>query len=288
LTGAAVTKAAWPDLEPQAGFALFRDLGQQLELPMVETDTDFAMQTANAEIALQVQGSTVGLTLRAFNGVQLYAMKQAALRVWEGLLRRNGIMLQRGPCRQTVQSNLAGAQVAAVTRISAHFSRVRVVGQGLQRFGDGGLHFRFLLSQTGRAPVWPHIAADGRTVWPEGEDALHRPVCTTGALDPAGKWLDFDVFLHDGGRVTDRTYRVAAGDPVGVMGPSGRDIPQAGWIGLFGDETAMPAIARILAALHQTTTGQAYICWMFRQMCSPCNAPPALPCTGCCVAKGVI
>lgn len=256
--GGAVTKAALPDLAPDAGFALFRELGQQLELPVVETETDFSIQTTNGEIALRVQGNVVGLTLRSPNDVRLHALKQV---VFARLARLDRQVVPRWDhvAAGALPPNLAVANVAAVTRISPHFSRVRVVGHGLQRFGDGGLHFRLLLARNGRAPVWPRIAPDGRTVWPEGEDALHRPVYTTRALDPAGKWLDFDVFLHEGGRITDWTYTATAGDPVGLMGPSGSDIPQAAWAGLFGDETAMPAIARILAVLDHATVGHAFV-----------------------------
>ena len=258
MTGAAVTKAVLPNLAPDAGFALFRELGQQLDLPIAETETAFSVRTANGEIALQVQGGALGLTLRAASDVRLHALKQV---VFARLERLGGAVVPNWDHVATgsLPPNLAVAQVASVTRISPHFSRVRVTGQGLQRFGDGGLHFRLLLARKGRAPVWPRIAPDGRTVWPEGDDALHRPVYTTRALDPAGKWLEFDVSVHEGGRVTDWTYTAAAGDPVGLMGPSGSDIPQAGWVGLFGDETALPAIARILAVLHPRTVGHAFV-----------------------------
>ena len=258
MTRAAVTKAALPDLDPYVGFALFRELGRQLELPIVETNTDFSVQTANGEIALQVQGNAVGLTLRAANDVRLHALKQV---VFARLARLDRQVVPKWDhvAAGALPPNLSVAKVASVDRISPHFSRVRVTGQGLQRFGDGGLHFRLLLAQNGHEPVWPRIAPDGRTVWPDGDDVLHRPVYTTRAFDPAGTWLDFDVFLHEGGRVTDWTYMAAAGDPVGLMGPSGSDIPQAAWVGLFGDETALPAIARILVALHQDTVGLAFV-----------------------------
>ena len=258
MTGAVITKAALPRLPAHAGFALFRALGQQMELPVVETDTDLSVQTANGEIALRAQEGGIALTLRAQDDIRLHALKQVIF------ARLANLDPQVVPDWDHVATgalppNLATAHVANITRISPHFSRVRVVGQGLQRFGDGGLHFRLLLAKQGRTPVWPRIGLDGRTVWPEGDDALHRPVYTTRAFDPAGNWLDFDVFLHDGGRVTDWTHRAKAGDLVGLMGPSGSDIPQAEWVGLFGDETALPAVARILAALHHDTVGHAFV-----------------------------
>ena len=250
--------AVLPDIEGPAGFAVFRTLGHQLDLRMIETATDFCVQTAHGEIALQVKGSAVGLTLRARNDVKLHALKQIVF-ARLALLDQPVMPQWDHVATGALPPNLAIARVATVTRISPHFSRVRVAGLGLQRFGDGGLHFRLLLARPGRAPVWPRIAPDGRTNWPDGDDMLHRPVYTTRAFDPAGAWLDFDVFLHDGGRVTDWTTTARAGDAVGLMGPSGSDIPDAGWVGLFGDETALPAVARILAALDPGTVGHACV-----------------------------
>ncbi len=216
MTNAVVTKAALLDLEPRAGFVLFRDLGRQLELQMAEAETDFSVMTANGEISLQVKGSAIDLALRAQNDVRLHALKQV---VFALLARLDQPVVPNWDHIATgsLPPNLAVAHVATISWISPHFSRVRVVGQGLQRFGDGGLHFRLQLAQNGRTPVWPRIAPVGRTVWPEGDDALHRPVYTTRAFDPAGEWLDFDIFLHDGARVTDWTYAAVACDPVGLM-----------------------------------------------------------------------
>ncbi|NJS39156.1 MAG: siderophore-interacting protein [Rhodobacteraceae bacterium] len=207
---------------------------------------------------MQVQGEAINLTLRAANDVRLHALKQV---VFARLARLEQPVVPAWDhvAVGALPPNLTLAQVASVTRISPHFTRVRVEGHGLERFGDGGLHFRLLLARPGQAPVWPRIAADGRTVWPEGKDTLHRPVYTTRAFDPAGKWLDFDVFLHAGGRVTEWTSSAGPGDPVGLMGPSGSDTPQASWVGLFGDETALPAIACILAALDRKTRGDAFL-----------------------------
>ena len=49
----------------------------------------------------------------------------------------------------------------------------------------------------------------------------------------------FDVFVHDGGRVTQWCRSVKPGQSVALMGPGGEWLPRAGWIALFGDETAL-------------------------------------------------
>lgn len=142
-------------------------------------------------------------------------------------------------------------RVAVVTRRSPGFARVRLVGPDASRFGIGSLHFRLLLPPAGRAPVWPRVGATGRTEWPGGADALHRPVYTVA--DQAGDWLDFDVFRHDGSPTCDWVGSDPRGTEVGIIGPGGGWCPEADRLYLFGDETALPAIARML----ELTAGEA-------------------------------
>ena len=172
-------------------------------------------------------------------------------------------------------ANLIHAQVESLTRISPGFCRLRLHSPDLARFGPDALHFRLLLPPRGRAPVWPRTGDDGRILWPEGEDALHRPVYTFRALDIAAGRADVDIFLHEDGRVTGWTGVATTGETVGLMGPAGRALGEPDWIALFGDETALPAISRHLATLPRQTRGAAFI------LCDPADQqaldhPPGL------------
>lgn len=139
------------------------------------------------------------------------------------------------------------ARVVAVRRISAGFWRVRVAADDLARFAASqSLHFRLLLPRPGRAPVWPRVAATGRTVWPEAGDSPHRAVYTVSGWDRAGTWIDFDVFLHADSPTCDWIASGPFGQTVGILGPGGGGRPDAAKLFLFGDETALPAIARML------------------------------------------
>lgn len=160
-------------------------------------------------------------------------------------------------------ANLCIASVERVEEISPAFRRLWLRGAGLARLMSGGLHFRLLLGPAGAD--WPQRDASGLTVWPQGSSAWHRPVYTVRSIEGMGEdtRISVDVFLHDGGRVTEWTSTLALGQQVGLMGPSGGDVPQVGgeapWFGLFGDETALPAIARILAALPPDAHGLAVL-----------------------------
>lgn len=127
---------------------------------------------------------------------------------------------------------------------SPNFLRVRVTGDDAARFGQGSLHFRLLIAPEGRDPVWPRIGETGRTIWPDGADALHRPVYTVAAQ--GADWLDFDIFLHDGSPTCAWAAHALPGTPVGLLGPGGGWCPTAANLRLFGDQTALPAIVRML------------------------------------------
>ena len=139
---------------------------------------------------------------------------------------------------------LAVMRVVSVTQRSKGFLRVRLQGPEASRFAQGSLHFRLLLPRPGRMPVWPRIGHSGRTIWPVGPDALHRPVYTVAAQQE--DWLDFDIFCHSGSPTCDWALSGPEGHEVAIVGPGGGWCPEAGRLWLFGDETALPAITRML------------------------------------------
>ncbi|RVD64316.1 MULTISPECIES: siderophore-interacting protein [unclassified Mesorhizobium] len=151
--------------------------------------------------------------------------------------------------------------VMSSTRISAHMQRLRFAGKDLGRFSHGGLHMRLLLPPPGRRLVWPTMGADGLIVWPSGDDALAVRVYTIRALDAASGWLDVDFVLHPGQNTPAATFaqNARAGDVIGMIGPGGGDAPVAQTLLLLGDDTALPAIGRILEHLPPSTRAEALI-----------------------------
>lgn len=144
--------------------------------------------------------------------------------------------------------NFSLARVERVTQIAPDFMRLRLRGDRLDRLAaDDSLHFRLIQPTAGdSAPEWPRIGPKGQTVWPMGEKALHRPVFTTRHIDAAAGWIETDIFLHDSGRSAKLARQIQPGTTLGLVGPSGGGIPIADRLVIGGDETAYPAIARIL------------------------------------------
>ncbi len=133
----------------------------------------------------------------------------------------------------STRANTFTAEVLRRTRISDHLVRLVLGGPGLAGF-----------ESTGVPDEWIGLVVPGQfqsryyTVrsWAEGE-------------------LTLDVVVHDVGLVTEW----AAGDPVGdvvtVTEPKGSfDLPpEASWVMLVGDLTALPAMARIRESVDLPT-----------------------------------
>lgn len=72
---------------------------------------------------------------------------------------------------------------------------------------------------------------------------------TIRSIDVARGEVEIDFVIHHGADMPGSRFAVEAapGDIVGMTGPGGGDAPEADRLMLAGDETALPAIARILA-----------------------------------------
>lgn len=130
------------------------------------------------------------------------------------------------------------------------FLRVTLEGPEATRFAHGGWHFRLLVPPEGRVAHWPRLNDQGRAIWPEGADALHRAVYTL--VGQEGDRLWFDIVRHDGSPSCDWAARAIPGAEVGIIGPGGGTCPEAAAIWAFGDATALPALRRMQAEAKGT------------------------------------
>lgn len=139
-------------------------------------------------------------------------------------------------------------RVVREVQVTPRMRRLTLVGDDLRRFSHDGHHMRLLLApEKGGTPVWPVMAADGRQAWPEGPRPVSR-VYTIRRIDVGAGEIDIDFVLHEGEETPGATFAVEArrGDTVGMTGPGGGELRDADWYLLAGDETALPAIGRML------------------------------------------
>lgn len=145
--------------------------------------------------------------------------------------------------------------------ITPGMRRVVLAGEDLARFATGGLHVRLVFPPEGRAPVWPQMGEDGCPVWPDGEDALTLRLYTIREIDLEAGRVAIDILRHDGDATPGSRFAASAraGDRLGMVGPSGSGVPAAHSFLLLGDETALPAIARILETLPAEAEAEVFV-----------------------------
>ncbi len=221
-------------------------------------------------------GLAIGVT--ALSATDLFVLREAVVSLIDSFDPELAALLiwDRPLARTNHPPNFRHGTVIAVSHPGPHFTRVRIAATNLAPFAISGLHLRLLQPPKGRTPVWPTVSDTGRTVWATGEDALHDPVYTIRAIDAVAGWLDVDIFLHGRGRTCRWASAVRPGDEVGLTGPGGGYLPTARTLVLAGDETALPAIARILETVAADTTGQALILVPSPAAMQPLAAPPGV------------
>lgn len=151
--------------------------------------------------------------------------------------------------------------VVRAAQVTPLMRRVTLRGKNLERFARNGLHVRLLFPpRPGVAAAWPVIGEDGRQAWPDGERPISR-VYTIRRIDVAAGEIDIDFVLHEGDEMPGAQFGRDAmpGDTVGMTGPGGGTLPHSRRYVFAGDETALPAISRMLEELPSTASAVAFV-----------------------------
>ena len=217
-------------------------------IPVSHSDDGLHIAYAGADVTLQAGPQRLSVRIAAADDLHLYQIRESVLYLLDLVFPQAAAEMQWQGLRHETKRppNFHLATVVSVRRIGANFLRVEMACDGIAALSQGGMHFSLLLPPAGRAPVWPSINDKGRTVWPEGADSLHRSAYTFVELDAEMGSFAFDVYEHDGGRTTEWARQATAGEVVAAMGPGGGDFPDGELLLMAGDETALPAIRRIL------------------------------------------
>ncbi len=109
------------------------------------------------------------------------------------------------------------------------------------------------------APRWPAVARDGRVVWPAGAHGVNLRSYTARRQDPERGEVEIDFVLHGDGPAAAWASAAAPGALLAVAGSGPLGERPAGTLLLVGDETALPAISRILAAADPASHGLALV-----------------------------
>lgn len=135
-------------------------------------------------------------------------------------------------------------------------------GENVARFLPlDALHLNILVQRPDVAvPQWPTVGASGMIQWPDPELRPCFRKYTVRSVDVAAGTLDLDFVIHDdAGPGSSLAQTIRPGDVLGIAGPGGGGLVEADWYLFAGDETALPAIARMLENLPEDVQGHALI-----------------------------
>jgi NADPH-dependent ferric siderophore reductase len=155
-------------------------------------------------------------------------------------------------------------QVRRSERITPRMIRVTLAGDELTGFGGDGPDRRikmFFPVAGQERPAVPR-ATSGGPLWPAGEPRPAIRTYTVRRFDAGVGELDVDFVLHEGhGPAAAWARDARPGAWVGVSEPGGRyePDPAADFHVVIGDETALPAVATVLAALPAGVPALAFL-----------------------------
>jgi NADPH-dependent ferric siderophore reductase len=166
--------------------------------------------------------------------------------------------------------------VSSVTDVTPSVRRVVLAGTA-EAVAAAGPTVNLLVPRVGdRSPHWPHVARDGRIVWPEGSHGVALRSYTARRQDPVTGEVEIDFVLHGDGPAAAWAAAAQPGAPLGVAGGGALGDRPAGQLLLAGDETALPAISRILAAAPAAARGVALLEVAGAAEEQPLAAPPGV------------
>lgn len=141
-------------------------------------------------------------------------------------------------------------RVVRVEDITPRLRRIVLTGEDLDGFPfrefapSDKVKLLFPEPSTGLLPI-PESTEKGLR-WPGGRKPETRSYTVRG-FDPEKAELLIEFVLHDHGIAGSWAIRAAPGDELGVLGPKGaRAFPAAAHYVAWGDETALPAISRLI------------------------------------------
>lgn len=151
--------------------------------------------------------------------------------------------------------------VLRVRDLTPSMRRVTLTGADLARFASPhDIHVRLYFPKVDANPAWPTITANGQIADNDPTQAPDMRKYTIRRIDLATAEVDIDFVLHaDAGPGSGWAQRAMPGLRLGMAGPGGRTAKTASWMLLAGDETALPAMARVLEGLPPATQGAVLI-----------------------------
>lgn len=232
-------------------FAVRRDNSWQVDYADAKISFTAQADGLHAQVAAPSESSLYEGRMMVFHHIQEFGNCPPQAIQWQG----DNVKLERPPAFRLIT-------VQAVSEIGPHMRRVRFGSDDLVRYDrEDNIHCKLIFPQPGVLdPEWPTLTANGMPNFPKGDKRLDIRTYTIRRIHAQLGWFEVDFVLHeDAGPGSRWAAQATKGQQIGLSGPGGRTASPAGWMLLAGDETALPAIARIGEALPAATTGVVII-----------------------------
>lgn len=241
LCYAAIAQAGFAPSRPEVATVISNLQGVRLEIRATDLGVNIALESEERDLLTAIRAGVQARLAEIdprFHGL-----------AWEGVGQQGELA-----------PNFSFAEIESCVPISPEFFRMVLHGSDLARFANHGLHFRILRQRDQNAhPVWPRINEKGSIDWFESDPQLIHRAYTARAVDTAEHRVTVDIYKHEGGPTCTWASTCPVGELVGLTGPGGGWFPEADWVLLAGDETAQPAILRMLEELPPKTEGKAIL-----------------------------
>lgn len=154
-------------------------------------------------------------------------------------------------------------EVARVVDITPHMRRITFAGRGVEVYAKDPTrvpNIKLVFPRENGDLDLPGNDGTGRLLWPDPTVKQMIRTYTVRRLDPAAGEMDIDFVKHgDEGLASGWAEHAQPGDRIGAAGGGGVVAPVADWYLIVGDETALPAIGRMLERLPEGARGVAVI-----------------------------
>ncbi|MFT3861497.1 SIP domain-containing protein [Micropruina sp.] len=171
----------------------------------------------------------------------------------------------------TFPINVRALTVSRVVDVTPGLRRITLTGDQLGAFttADGiavpalrneGFddHVKIIVPELGESEIRPPRQVEGHLDW---SDASAAKDYTPRRWDPAARELDLEFVRHGTGPAAAWVERVRPGDPAHIAGPKASVLLPEGvdWLLIGGDETALPAIGRLIDDLPANAKAQIFV-----------------------------
>jgi len=165
--------------------------------------------------------------------------------------------------RARLRPTFRKVRVERVEQVTPHFKRITFGGSGLADFATRGPaeHIKAFFPKPGHDEVvLPEWGPNGLILAEDQEHPTSRTY-TPRRWDPQRSQFDVDFLLHGDGPGSTWAKAAKPGNRAVIAGPGGPFLPEpeAEWLLIAGDDTAVPAITTVLDVLPASARVTAYI-----------------------------